>query len=410
MTEKTQSRKLRTGVRVVISTIVVLLLLGGAVGASYLIFESEPTAQQESTTKRTAALVEVMAVQRGRFTPRLSVLGVVEPAKELSLSPRVSGEVIELEKGLIPRGIVQQNEPLLRIDPVDFEQEVITRRSQLQQVEAELRIEQGQQEIARREFELLGEDLDPANRSLVLREPQIESIRARILAAEAALRRAELDLERTRINAPFDAQVLSRSVHIGSQVSTGEELAHLVGVDEYWVIATLALKDIRWIDFEGSDSEGARVHIRQSTSWPVGVQREGRVGQLIGSVDQSTRLGRVLVKVPDPLGRESDSPPLILGTIVQVEIEASPLEDVVRLDRAYLRQDNTLWIMSPDNQLQLRRVEVLFADARFAYIGDGGEEGEFIVTTSLATVVDGLPLRLEEDSEVMPAAGSTDES
>jgi len=36
--------------------------------------------------------------------------------------------------------------------------------------------------------------------------------------------------------APFDAQILNRSVNVGSQVAPGDELGRLVGVEEYWII------------------------------------------------------------------------------------------------------------------------------------------------------------------------------
>jgi hypothetical protein len=109
----------------------------------------------------------------------------------------------------------------------------------------------------------------------------------------------------------------------------------------------------------------------------------------------------VIVAVPDPLGKEGE-PALILGSIVQVEIEAKPIDETVRLDREYLRQSDTVWVMR-DGKLRIRPVDVRFADAEYAYIGDGLSSGDRVVTTSLATVVDGLEIR--DRSE--PATEST---
>lgn len=389
--------------RVVVSLVTALLLLGGAGGASLLIFSTEPTAESEAATRRTAALVEVTVAQRGAYPPQLEVLGSVEPAREVVLSPRVSGQVIAMEPGLVPGGVVSAGQELLRIDPADFERALTARQSEQRQVEAQLAIEQGRQQVARQEFELLGEEIDPANRSLVLREPQIASIRAELQAAEAAVQQAQLDLERTAITAPFEAQVLDRSVDVGSQVAPGDALAQLVGVEEYWVIASVPLRDLRWVRFAQDGQAGSPVQIRHTAAWQPEVWRKGEVSRLIGTVDEQTRLARVLITVRDPLGRQSSHPPLILGTVVRLRIEGEVIDDVVRLRRELLRQSDTVWVMA-DGALEIRDVEVVFRDAQYAYIRSGVEQGERVVTTSLATVTEGLALRTEDE----PADGDGD--
>jgi len=407
VSERASKDQNRGVVRILVTIVVCAFLIAGAAGTSHLIFESEPKAQSEGATRRSAALVETIVVQRGDYRPRLRVLGLVEPARDIVLSPRVSGQIIGLEPEFVPGGIVSEGQKLLQIDPTDFQRLLTARRSELRQVQAELAIEQGRQLVARQEFELLGEEIDPENRSLVLREPQIESIRARVQSAEAAVEQAQLDLDRSTVTAPFDAQILTRTVDVGSQVAPGDELARLVGVDEYWVMASVPLRDLRWLQFPSGDeqqnNQGSAVHVRHTTAWDTGVHREARLARLIGTVNQETRLARVLVTVDDPLARETDGPPLILGTIVELQIEARLLEGVVRLDREYLRQNDTVWVME-DGELRIRSAEVAFHDADHAFILSGLDAGEHVVTTSLATVTEGLPLRLADESDIEPVA------
>jgi hypothetical protein len=59
--------------------VAVLLLLGGATAISWWIQASEPVAQREAATRRSAALVETTTVSRGTHRPIISVLGRVEP-------------------------------------------------------------------------------------------------------------------------------------------------------------------------------------------------------------------------------------------------------------------------------------------------------------------------------------------
>jgi RND family efflux transporter MFP subunit len=378
--------------RLVGTAIVCLAILGASAAAIVVINQTEPTAQQGGATRKSAALVETIAVRRGTYQPNLVVLGTVEAAQELVLSPRVSGQVIELSPSFVPGGTVRQGELLLRIDPADFENAVAIRQSELEQSRASLEIERGRQTLAEKELALLEGTITEMNRALVLREPQIESILAEVKAAEAAVERAKLDLERTQIYAPFDAQILRRSVNVGSQVAPGSELAQLVGIQEYWIMAAVPVRSLRWIQFPETDGKGSSVTLRNVGKWPEGAVRHANVTRMIGTLDRQTRLARVLITVDDPLAQKKDAPPLILDTLLEACILGRPIEDVVRLSREYVRERDTVWIMK-DGKLEIRDTEIIFEDAEFAYIRHGLDEGEQVVITTLATVADGIGLR-----------------
>ena len=404
-----------------------LAILAAAVTAVVVINRTEPTAQTINATRKSEALVDTVTANRGTYAPRLAVLGTVRPASDIVLSPRVSGQVSELSSAFTPGGMVQKGDLLLSIDPADFENAISIRESELKQAEASREIERARQDLAKKELKLLEGSIGNTNRGLVMREPQIASIEAEVSAAKAALDRAKLDLERTSIYAPFDAQVLSRSANVGSQVSPGDELARLVGLDEYWVMAAVPVRNLRWIRFSdkkkkadigqaavnsptdaAQENTGSKVTLRDPDAWGAEVTRSAHVKRMIGTLDEQTRLARVLITVDDPLGRTSDAPPLILNTLIETEIEGQPIEDVVRLRRDLVRDQDTVWVMA-DGKLQIRNVEIVFRDADFAYIGEGLDDGDTIVTTTLATVADGVGLRRATDSSAFPTSESANE-
>lgn len=378
--------------RIVGTAIACLAIFGGSGAAIVVINQTEPTAQQINTKRKSAALVETLTVERGSYSPRLGVLGTVQAAQELTLSPRVSGQITELSAAFVPGGMVKKGERLLAIDPADFENALLISQSELEQAEASMAIEEGRQSLAKKELALLEGTIDNTNKSLVLRKPQFASIKAQVSAAKAAVDRAKLNLDRAIVTAPFDAQILSRSVNVGSQVSPGDELAQLVGVDEYWIMAAVPVRSLRWIRFPDIDSEGSRVRLRNSDAWPPGAERYARVSRMIGALDSQSRLARVLVTVEDPLSTNSDAPPLILGTLIETEIEGRPIENVVRLSREYVRDKDTVWIME-DEKLVIRQADVVFRDEQYAYIQAGLEDGDEVVMTTLATVANGVGLR-----------------
>lgn len=410
MSETGQSRPRRRWLSVLLNTVLSLAFLAGSAAAVWLIYRTEPTAQQIDSKRKSAALVETLTVRRDTFEPRLGVLGTVQPVQDIVLSPRIRGQVIELSPSFVPGGMVRQGDMLLHIDPADFENAVSVRQSELEQVEADWKIEEGRSKLAKQELELLGDSIGGINRALVLREPQTASLESQLSASRAALQRAQLDLQRTRLTAPFDAQVLRRMVNVGSQVGPGDELGQLVGIDQYWVIAAVPVRNLRWIQFPTAEHEGSLVTLHDRDSWGPDVYRQGRVARMIGALDQQTRLARVVVTVDDPLGLTSDAPPLILDTLIEARIEGIAIEDTVRLEREYVHDGDTVWVMK-DNQLEIRETDIIFRDAAYAYVRGGLEDGDQVVTTTLATVANGVQLRDVGDASYLTDAtpDATDE-
>jgi RND family efflux transporter MFP subunit len=382
--------------------LICLAILLLAVGTVAAIFSTEPRAERSSAMKQTAMLVEVTGVERGTFRPAIVAMGTVRPEQEIVLSPRVSGQIVSVSRSFTPGGFVEEGEVLLQIDPTDYEAALLERQSELRQATADLEMELGRQELARQDYEELEGTISSEYKTLVLRQPQLDTARAGVEAAQAAVRRAELDLERTRIRAPFAAHILTREANVGSQVAPGEPLGQLVGTRSYWVEATVPVSSLRWIEFprDGGDT-ASPVRIRNRAAWPEGVYRTGRVHQLIGALENQTRMARVLLTVPDPLAHEPESAgklPLMIGSYVEARVEGAPIENVVRLERDYLRQNDTAWI-NDEGLLKIRELDIVFRDQTFAYVREGLNADDLVVTTNLATVIDGARLRLAGDPE-----------
>ncbi|MGB0372421.1 MAG: efflux RND transporter periplasmic adaptor subunit [Opitutales bacterium] len=380
-----------------ITFIAISAIVGASLGIMYLIQATEPEVERDGATRRSAALVEVVELKIGDFRPTISALGTVEPSREIELRPQVSGEIISFSEDFIPGGFVEKGELLLKIDPADYVNQLAMRESDLAQSKADLELEKGQQTAAEQEFALLGEEIDASNRSLILREPQIRIAEARLAASQAMRDTAQLDLDRTQVFAPFDSQIIERSVNMGSQVSSGTNLASLVGIDEYWVIASVPQADLRWIDLPKENTPGAAVEIAKPTVWGPESIREGRVLRLIGTLDESTRLARLLIGISDPLAQKTDGPPLLLGTVVETRIQAKEFKNVAKIDREYLRGENRVWIMK-DGELDIRDITIAYLDESYAYVDSGVEDGETLVMTNLATVSQGLKLRLLDET------------
>lgn len=375
------------------------IILVVTVAVTWLIRSTEPAAERVAASRRTAMLVSVETVERGTYRPRIVALGEVDARDTVSLSPLVEGAVIERSPLFEPGRRVAQGEVLLRLDPADYEISVATQRAALRQAEAELAVEMGRQRVARRDYELLADEMTSDSASLILREPQLEVAEANAEAARALLAEAELNLERTTIRAPFEAQILSREVSVGSRVSPGGSVGRLVGLEAYRVTATVPVEKLRQIAFAGGTSDpvaGGLAELRNRAAWGDDVVRTGRVDHFIGTLDDETRLARIQIEVSDPLALEAPNvglPLLIIGSLLEVTIEGKPLQNVIRLPRGYLRQDDTVWV-NEGGILHILPVTIVFRDADFVYLSEGLPDGAAVVTTGLSTVVEGAALRM----------------
>jgi RND family efflux transporter MFP subunit len=321
------------------------ILLAG-IGLTALTFFTEPTATRINATRKTAMLVEVTKVQRGDYRPIIVAMGTVEATQDITLSPRVGGEVMSRAQAFTPGGFVDKGEPLLQIDPADYRNTLQERKSELRQAVSDLNVEMGRQNVAMKDYQLLDESLAAEFESLVLRKPQLNSARAKVEAARATVNQAELELERTKIKAPFRAHILSRNVSVGSQVSPRDNLGRLVGLDSYWVVTTVPLSKLPWLSFPRADDEkGSNVQIRNRVAWPEETYRTGYLHRMVGALEEQTRMARVYVSVPDPLSHQAESsglPPLMIGAFVETSIQAETIKDVIRIDRDYVRANNTV--------------------------------------------------------------------
>ena len=373
----------------------VIVLVTGAVVAVALT-KTGPSAKREPPPRQ-ARLVETQAVVFGPARTRIDAMGTVVPAETVALQALVGGEIVYVSDDLEPGGLLRADDELLHIDPRDYELAVLQRESEVAQAQSTLQLELGQQVIAKREFELLNEPMEAEDRELVLRKPQLASVRAQLALARASLEKAKLDLQRTRVRAPFNAIVESRAVDLGARVTTANTLAVLVGTDRCWVEVSVPVKDLKWINIpRAGGGPGSSVRISNPAAWGEGAWREGHVIRLAGELEEEGRMARVIVEVEDPfaLRPEHDHQPVMLmDSYVSVEIEGRPLERVAAIARAHLRDGEHIWLMTADDTLEIRAVDIVFRGPDQVWVSGGVEEGDNLVVTDLPAPVAGMPLR-----------------
>lgn len=375
---------------------IAVLLLAAIVATEMM--RSSPRASRKAR-ERSARLVEVVTAKLTTERARVHAMGTVRAARAVELRPEVSGKIVRLGKELIPGGHFKTGQLVAQVDAADYRLAIRERESQVVRARAELRLEQGRQNVAAREYALLsGQGAGDAGSSdIALRKPQLESIRADLQAAEAALERAQLDRKRTTLLAPFNSIVETHFVERGTQVTPTTLVARLVGTDEYWVEVSVPVSQLPWIQVPRRTGDpGSPVRVCNERAWGEGKCRAGHVVRQASGLEEQGRMARLLVAVPDPLALEEDNaeqPAMILGSYVRVEIEGARDMRAAVISRNLVHDGDRVWIAKPDDTLEIRRVQIAFSDPEKVYVVDGLSQGDRLIATSLTGVVEGMPIR-----------------
>ncbi len=420
----------------------ILVLLVGA-GLSYYWITHKPRSARHKS-RPSSPLVKVMAVGRSTFFSRIRTMGTVIPARRVELAPRVGGQVIRISPNLVPGGRFARGRIVAWIDPEDYrlalqqrEAELAKRKADLAQARAlvlqhqagitqarsDLKLEMGRQKVARDDFRLLGSRAATGDKDFILRKPQLAAAKARLESHQALLRssraavqsaeaainmaraavdQARLNLQRTTIRAPFNCMVSARHIEQGSQAAVGKVVALLVGTDEYWVRATLPLSTLKWLGLSaGTGDARTKVRITHRAAWGENVFRTGEARQLEAEVEPGGRMARLIVAVRDPLSLKPENrgkPILLLGSFVHLTIAGRRIENVFTVPAGAVHEGSLIWVMRPDQTLDIRRVEIVWQDQDTVCIESGLREGEQVVVSDLATPIQGMRLR-KSDSQ-----------
>ena len=387
-------KRLRLALMIVLPMI--LLAAGGlAMRALILSFETPEAPPREVQRPL------VRAVPARLETMRLIVQaeGTVAPRTESQLVAEVSGRVIEVSPSLAAGGFFEAGDVLLRIERREYELAITRANAAIEQAKLRLTTERESATIARREWDELGKG-EPS--PLLFREPQIAEVQASLAAAEAGLRQAQYDLERTVVLAPFAGRVRSKQVDVGQFVQRGMAVATLYSVDVAEVRLPIPNAELEFCSLplayrDGTaTADGPTVRLTARFAGREHVWR-GRIVRTEGEIDARTRMVNAIAQVTDPYARGSSTgrPPLAVGMFVQAEIDGNVVRNVVALPRTALRSDSTVYVIDSADRLQFREVDVLRRQRDRVLVRAGLEDGERVCVSSLETAVNGMQVQVQ---------------
>ena len=320
-----------------------------------------PTFAQQMPAK----VVQVADVERTEIAPTIAVPGTIYSRNEVQVTAGVAGQLLMVAE---PGTIVQQGEPVARIDRRALllqraEQEALLQRAEInvRQLESQLRRQrelQGSNLVS--EFEL---EQTEANRDLAISDADITKVR---------IRQIDDQIRRTDVRAPFTGVVINRAHRGGEDVARGEILAQLTDIQNMEVRAFVPLKHL------------PRTVVGDSISvFATGAVYNGRIRSLVPTGDVRSQTFEARIDLPVPAHDQ-----WTVGQLVSVAVPIRTRESAITVPRDAL-------VLRHNGSFVFRISEENIAEQVAVEIGDTA--GEVVAVTGSLQPGDRVAIRGAEN-------------
>jgi len=368
----------------------IVILIAGVL--LFMAFSSMKKPPEEKAKVDNTPIVAVEEITVAPMTLNVDSYGIVKPKYETELVAQVSGQVVELSDAFVRGGFVKQGQLLARIDPNDYEAALIEAQASLASARASLETERAQGKVAEQEWK---EITSSSPTELSLRKPQLAQELARVKAAQASVLRAERNMERTEVKAPFDAMIEARNIGLGSFVGTGSNIGKLLGTAIAEVRLPVADNQLQFLVNQG---ENATVNLNgtyagTNTVWSAAIIRSE------GVIDNKSRMSYLVAEIKDPyaLAKDNQATPLRFGSYVKANILGLDIAQATSLPR-YLVVNDKVAILDAESKLHYVAIDIIRQVGANVIVSNGLAAGDKLIVSALDYPIDGMQLSLGKES------------
>lgn len=357
-------------------------------------FKSPP---KEKAKRNNIPVVLIENVDIKPLTLSVASYGLALPKYETELVSQVSGEVTELSEKFVRGGFINKGDLLARIDPSDYEAELINAQATMANARAALEQEIAQGKVAEKEWKRI-KDTSPTE--LSLRKPQLAQELARVKSAQAAVLVAQRNLERTEIRAPYDSLIDSRNIGLGSFVRSGTLLGKVLGVDVAEIRLPVANNQFNFLIDEGVGAETTLTaeFAGKEHQWKAKIIRSE------GVVDNKSRMTYLVAAVDDPYllhakaGETSERKILKFGTYINARIQGYDIPQATKIPR-YLVKNNKVPTLSKDKTIHFKSIVIFREDEGEVIVSEGLEQGDKLIVSALDYPFEGMKVSLPKKNK-----------
>ena len=327
--------------------------------------------------------VTVHEVSYGQTVPEFTSFGEVMAARNIFLRALVAGEVISVSDALHEGAFIKKGAELLSIDQFEYENALGEAKAQLVSSQASLKMSRQDYERAQKLFE----KGTVALRYLDERKTDLTVKKAAVDRLKIVVRRAQRNLDNTKVVAPFDAYVSNVTVDEGRLVNPNDHIARLSDASSYEIRFNLSDSEYGSLLSTQSDIVGQPVY----ALWKIGNKElpfEGKVKYVGATIDTSIRGVDVIADVTSV-----GTAPIRGGAFVEVVMQGNTFDNVASLPEDALFENNEngeIVYVITNNRLEARPVKSVMRAGGRVLITDGITQGEKVLTTRFEEIAEGV--------------------
>ena len=316
----------------------------------------------------------------------IDVTGNVTLAGKARITSEVAGRVVWISPTFRNGGSIAANEPFVKIDPTEYELGVEAAEMAVEEAEARLSVARARAEERERVFTRDNPGAEVPER--IRGAPRIAKAEAALKSAQAALKLAVLQLERTNISLPYDGRVIATDLEIGEFVGPPDivgrdaRLGSVYRTDAIQVRAPIEQDDLAYL---------APVIGRSATVRTSSATYAATVVRTSSTIAPKTRLATLFLNFAD--GEAAAALPLP-GTFVAVEIEGPEFSNVFVLPESVLQDRDSVWIVEGGSLKAVQAHVLGYADD--GVVVEAFDAGDGVVIGALPGALEGLAVEVSD--------------
>lgn len=364
----------------VVSGLILVLTISGL-----SLYESEDIADVVETDLLLP--VSIMTLEPNTKKLTVNVTGVTQARWVTKLVAAVAGRVETLNDKLEPGMLIERNHVLLEQQDSAYQAAVDNAISQLAIAKLTLKKTLYEQTVAKNSKAVLH---TPYARF----EPQVQSARDSVTAAESALKNARQHLNDTKVRAPFSAIILERQVTPGQWLQAGQQLFLLA--DQKSIDVRVELSDSDWNHLLSTAvNTPAIITTNENEQW------QGNIRYITPTRDRSTRQRSLIVKIDNPYIPLPNRRKLLPDTQVKIQFEGKNEAQIFVLASSSLTEDGDIWTLNQQDQLQLEKVHLLSQTAEEVVVrfDKNTQQQRRVVLYPLGSMIQGQKIKAIEGKQ-----------
>jgi len=372
-------------------------ILISAIVIAVMLFVFKPRAEKLAIKEEPPLAEYVLANVKSVSIPVFSQ-GSINAKTHIKLMAEVSGRVKRLAQLKLDGGFFKKDELLLVIDDADYRLAITKAKAQISSAEQQLARVEAEAGQAVYDLKQIGRDPSSSS-SYALRKPHLAEAKANLQAAKADLAIAQLQLNRTRVSAPFDGRVITKQVDIGQYVTPGTLLADIYSTEmvEVRLPVSLHQAELLGLGLRNEQQDIDAVSVKLTSEYSSSIYTwQAKLSHTEGELDARNRLVFAVAEIASPYAKDRenpDKPPLTPGMFVKAELTGVEKPAVIVLPRTALRYASEIWLIDEENKLQKQKVTLYAKDRDSVYIRSGLNQGDKVIMNAIDFPVDGMKLQ-----------------